>query len=113
LDLYFRDSRLQKACGTVKGCVIAWGPVNGKLVQRRLAELSAAVTLDQVYQLPQAGLHPLRQNRKGQFAVTVKQPYRLIFIPLNDPLPRLGNGDVDPSKITAVKILEVVDYHEE
>lgn len=37
--------------------------------------------------------------------------YRLIFIPDHDPVPRLKDGGLDWSKVTAIKILGVEDTH--
>ena len=42
--------------------------------------------------------HPLTQNRKGQYAVDLVHPYRLVFE---------KNGD----EIQIANILEIVDYH--
>lgn len=42
--------------------------------------------------------HPLSNNRKGQFAVDIVHPYRLVF-------EKHGN------EIQIAHIMEVVDYH--
>jgi proteic killer suppression protein len=57
-------------------------------------------------------LHPLKGIRKGQLSVDLDHPYRLLFEPASDPVPQLDGGGIDPSKITAVKILEIADTHE-
>ncbi len=61
--------------------------------------------------LPQARCHELLGNRKGELAVDLKHPYRLIFEPANDPIPRKPDGGLDWTQVTAINILEVVDYH--
>jgi hypothetical protein len=33
------------------------------------------------------------------------QPYRLLFIPANDPLPRVADGGIDQSLVTEIEIL--------
>jgi hypothetical protein len=38
-------------------------------------------------------------------------PYRLIFIPANDPIPRLDDDGLDWSKVTEVEIVEIADPH--
>jgi hypothetical protein len=38
-------------------------------------------------------------------------PYRLIFIPADDPIPTKDDGGLDWSKVTAVEILEIADTH--
>ena len=39
-------------------------------------------------------------------------PYRLIFIPHHKPAPKLDDGGLNWSKITAIKILGIEDTHE-
>jgi len=46
------------------------------------------------------------------FSVDLKQPYRLIFEPTHDPLPRKDDGSLEWSKVTSIKILEVTNTHE-
>jgi proteic killer suppression protein len=53
----------------------------------------------------------LKENRKGQFSLRLDGRYRLIFIPNHDPLPTKPDGGLDWKRITAVKIIEVKDYH--
>ena len=43
--------------------------------------------------------HELSGNRKGQFAVDLKHPQRLIFEPNHNPLPRRADGGLDLKKI--------------
>ncbi|MCS0494340.1 hypothetical protein NVS89_04465 [Ancylobacter sp. MQZ15Z-1] len=58
--------------------------------------------------------HPLKHgSRKGQYAVTLKANWRLVFRPDHDPLPTLASGELDLSKVTVIHLIEVVDYHEE
>jgi len=54
----------------------------------------------------------LKANRKGQWAIDVEHPYRLIFDPANDPLPYVKEDILDLSQITAIRLLEIEDYHD-
>ena len=76
-----------------------------------MAELSAADTLAVVGKLPAARLHALKGDRKGQYAVDVKHPFRLIFEPTHDPIPTKDDGGVDLEKVTRIRVLTVEDYH--
>ena len=60
-----------------------------------LAALEAATTLDDLSPLKSVGLHRLRGDRKGQWAMTVNGPWRICF--------RFKNGDAYD--------VEIVDYH--
>ena len=39
----------------------------------------------------------------GQFSVDIEHPYRLLFIPANDPVPRNENGGIDREKVTEIE----------
>jgi len=74
-----------------------------KVIQR-INELIAASSLFDILMIPNARLHPLKQNRKGQLAINIDHPYRMILEP--------ANGDIQNYKtITKVIIIEFVDYH--
>ena len=60
-----------------------------------LAVLHAAGRLDHISPLKSVGLHPLKGNRKGQWAITVNGPWRICF--------RFKDGDAYD--------VEIVDYH--
>lgn len=62
---------------------------------RRLAELNAISRLDEISALKSIGLHPLKGDRKGQWAVTINGPWRICF--------RFREGNAYD--------VEVVDYH--
>ena len=78
---------------------------------RRLDEIRDSDNLAVLMKLPGARCHPLREDRSGQFSVDLDHPYRLIFVPANDPLPRLADGGLDLTQVTAVLILERTDTH--
>ena len=81
---------------------------------RRLAELAAAATLADVLLLPGARCHKLTADLarpRGRFAVSLRQPYRLVFEVANDPVPTTADGGVDAGQVTSVEIIEVINYH--
>ena len=55
--------------------------------------------------------HQLEHDKEGQFAIRLTESDRLIFEPDHDPLPFLDEGGVDISRVTAIVIIEVVNYH--
>lgn len=55
--------------------------------------------------------HQLRADRAGEFALDLWGPYRLIFVPDHDPIPRLSDGGIDRAQVTRILIKEVDDYH--
>lgn len=86
----------------------AFGNLCGPL-QKRLTEIEAADTLAD---LPaHARCHPLVGARAGQYGLKLTENKRLVIVPNHDPIPATADGGVDPTKITRVQIIEVVDYH--
>lgn len=75
-----------------------------------MKQLQAADTLADMRLLP-GRCHELRGDRAGELAVSLDGPYRLIFQPANDPIPTLPDGGLDWSQVTAICIIEVVNYH--
>ena len=69
-----------------------------KKISQRIDEITAADTVEMMIQSHIGRCHPLTQNSKGQYAVDLVHPYRLIFE---------KNGD----EIQIANILEIVDYH--
>ena len=55
--------------------------------------------------------HELKGNREGKLAVNLGHPYRLIFEPANNPIPRKPDGGLDWTGVTAIRVLTVEDYH--
>ena len=65
------------------------------MAERRLALLDEVERLNELSQLKSMGLHKLKGDRKGQWAITINGPWRLCF--------RFANGHAFD--------VEIVDYH--
>lgn len=78
------------------------------LLRKRLDDLSAADSLETMRYLP-GRCHELKGDRAGQFAVDLEHPKRLVFEPLD--ASRRADGGIDWSSITAIEIVEIIDYH--
>ena len=112
MRVYFHSKKLQKAMATPKAMASKWGDKIARKLSTRLAELTAADHLADIERTSPARCHELTANRKGQLSVDLAHPYRLIFIPADDPIPRKLDGGLDWSQVSAVEILEVADTHE-
>lgn len=84
---------------------------NAKAIAMRMGVLRTAPNLMAVPETKPERRHELKGRRKNQFAVELKNGFRLVFVPANDPIPRLANGGIDLASVTAIEIIEVVDYH--
>ena len=78
---------------------------------KRPAVLHGATTLAEVPATPPEGCHPLSGKRRGQFAVDVDHPCRLVFKPGVEPVPVRDDGGIDIERIVAIKIPQTVDCH--
>ncbi|MCH8273824.1 MAG: killer suppression protein [Armatimonadetes bacterium] len=112
MRISFRSTRLENDCNDSTRLVRRYGPEQARLIRRRLDELEAAPNLAEMRNLPQARCHELAHDRKGQLAVDLRHPKRLVFEPGHDPVPRKPDGGVDWNQITAIRVLEIVDYHD-
>ncbi|MCB1501770.1 MAG: type II toxin-antitoxin system RelE/ParE family toxin [Bauldia sp.] len=70
--------------------------MNVALAYQRLSELNAAPSLSAMSPLKSVGLHKLKGDRKGYWAIRVNGPWRIVF--------RFEDGDAHD--------VEIVDYHE-
>jgi plasmid maintenance system killer protein len=111
VDILFQDQKLAKVCNNDSLLIRKYGPVCAKFIRRRLDECRAAENLEILRSLPQARCHELKGNRGGTLAVDLAHPYRLIFEPANNPIPRKSDGGLDWTRVTEIRVLTVEDYH--
>lgn len=77
----------------------------------RLAVLKNAHTLSEVPTTRPERRHQLKGKRNKQYVVDLKHPYRLVFKPNHEPIPLREDGGIDTESVTAITIIDVVDYH--
>ena len=111
MDIAFKTAKLAKTFNCAKQLSKAYGDENARLIMRRMMVLANAPTLADVPHHPPERRHELVGSRKGQFAVDVKHPRRIVFEPAHDPVPRKDDGGIDLPQITSIRILSVEDYH--
>jgi proteic killer suppression protein len=111
MEVSFATKKLQKQCNSAKTMKAEWGTDTARRLQRRLTEMEGAASLADLRHLPQADCHKLTGDRKGQLAVSLAHPHRLLFVPNHDPVPRKADGGLDWQSVTRVEILGVCDYH--
>lgn len=111
MDIFFKNNKLAKIMNEEANLRKEYGAKNGREIRLRLAVLAAASSLADVPRVPPDRCHPLSGKYKDCFAVDGHHPHRIVFTPAHDPLPRKPDGGLDLQKITAITILEVVDYH--
>lgn len=110
IEISWANRRLEKSCSDDGQGTRRWGTEQWKVLKVRLASLRAAPTLADMRGVP-GNCHALSTDRAGEFAVDLRGPYRLIFEPDHDPVPRLEDGGIDTAQVTDIRIKEVDDYH--
>lgn len=111
MEILFRTRSLQKVLNSEAELVRERGVENGRLIMLRLSVLAAANSLADVPRERPTRCHQLEGKKKGQFAVDLKHPFRLVFVPATEPLPLREDGGLDLARITSVCILGIEDYH--
>jgi plasmid maintenance system killer protein len=115
LDISFKSKKLEKEFNEEKSLNKIHGAKRAKKIRIRMAEFRSATSLMDFWP-PKSGpgrCHELTQGkRKEQLSVDLDHPYRLIFIPDHDPIPKREDGSLDWSQVTAINILGVENTHE-
>lgn len=98
MDITYKSKRLERVCTDARAAERAYGPEMAEKIHRRIDQISAADTVEMMIEFHIGRCHPLSHNRKGQYAMDLVQPYRLVF-------------EKDGDEIQIANILEIIDYH--
>lgn len=107
----FQNKRLERLFNSETALQKKHGKRQARTIMMRLAVLKNARTLADVPTSRPERRHLLKGKRKMQYAVDLVHPFRLIFTPNHNPIPRLDDEGIDLERVTAIKIVEVIDYH--
>ena len=112
MDITFSDRRLEELANNDRKRLKVYGKLRANKIRERLMQLKAASNLEEVRHLP-GNFHELMNDRKGQWACDLDQPYRLVFTPHNESIPINPHGQYIWMEIIGIEILEIVNYHKE
>ena len=104
------NNRLKKICRSEKDAKKEFGDVGARILMRRLTQLSDVANMEQLRDQP-GHWHELTGDRWGQFAANLEGGNRLVVEPDHEPIPQKTDGGLDWSNITAVIVVEIIDYH--
>jgi proteic killer suppression protein len=110
MHIIFQSKKLSKLCNNDKDLKRRYEKM-AKKIRNSLDDLAAATTLSEFRTLPQYRPHELTENRKGQLAIDLLHPYRLIFEPADDPPAKKADGGIDWNNVKSILIIEITDYH--
>ncbi len=111
MNVDFARQKLEKTFNSQTALNRTFGDRMARTVAMRMAVLRNARTLGKVPVTNPDRRHQLEGNRAGQYAVDLVHPKRLVFEPNHNPMPRKEDGGIDTDQVTAITIIEVVDYH--
>jgi proteic killer suppression protein len=114
MDIGFRTRKLEKEFCEERKVQAVHGARRARLIARRLQALRAAAHLG-VFWPPYSGperCHELTGDRAGELSMDLDHPYRLIFVPKCNPLPKRPEGGLDWFQVVAIEILGVEDTHD-
>ena len=109
--ILFKNSKFQNECNNLKLLKQRQGDGRAKKIRQRLDELNAASNLEMMKNLP-GRCHELKGDRNGQLSLDLDHPWRLIFVPADDPPSQKGDGGIDWKNVRIIKILGIEDTHE-
>jgi plasmid maintenance system killer protein len=111
VDIFFQNGKLARVFNSDSELKQKYGE-RAKFLRSRIYEMRDVGNLEELRSLPHARCHELKGDREGTLAVDAGHPYRLIFEPANDPIPRKIDGGLDWRNVTAIKLLGVENYHD-
>ena len=98
LDITYKNKKIRKVCTDANAAEKMYGRKMAEKIQQRIDQITAADSVEMLIEFHIGRCHPLKQNRKGQYAVDLVHPYRLVFEKKGD-------------EIQIAIVLEIVDYH--
>jgi len=110
MKISFSEKTLKKVVNNDRKLFAKYGQKRAKIIKKRLDAIAAAENLEELRNVP-GNFHELKEDRKGQWACNLDQPYRLIFVPHEEPIPTDEHGKYIWIEIKGVDVTEIVDYH--
>ena len=98
MQIQYKSNRIEKICTNAYEAEKRYGTEMAEKIHLRVDQISAAISVEMMIQYKIGRCHPLKGNRKNQYALDLVHPYRLVF-------EKMGN------EIQIANIMEIVDYH--
>jgi proteic killer suppression protein len=111
VDILFASKNCRELCHDDALATRTIGPLSARKLRTRLDDLAALSNLAHARKL--AGrFHALTGDRNGQFALDLQGGCRLVVEPAGNPLPTLQDGSLDLSRVTAIRVVFIGNYHD-
>ena len=114
MEIFATDKKLRAALEDEAVCKQRFGVAMSKKLRVRLAALGAAESLATFWP-PNSGperCHELKGNLAGTFSIDLKQPYRMLFTPMEETAPQDRSNEQERwASITALEVIGIGDTH--
>ncbi|HOX32829.1 MAG TPA: hypothetical protein PLB91_10880 [Spirochaetales bacterium] len=110
MRIWFKSRKLERTFGSEAELRRAYGGERARKIRMRMMVLKSTPRLADVPTIPPDRCHQLKGDRRGEFAVDIAQPFRIVFEPKETGTKGKG-GAIDLSEVTEIVILGVEDYH--
>lgn len=98
MQVNYRNRQIEKICTNASDATKKYGKRTAGLIHQRVDEIDAADSVEMLVKFGIGRCHQLVGDRKGQFAMDLAHPLRLVFEVIRD-------------EIQIAEIQEIVDYH--
>lgn len=98
MQVNYKNRQIEKICTNASAATKKYGRRTAGLIHQRVDEIYAADSVEMLVQYRIGRCHQLVGDRKGQFAMDLEHPLRLVFEVIRD-------------EIQIAEIQEIVNYH--
>ena len=98
MQITYKTKKIEKVCTDSSFAEKKYGSDMANKIDQRIGEITASDTVEFMMRFRIGRCHKLHNNRKGQYAVDLVHPYRLVF-------------EINGNEIQIANIMEIVDYH--
>jgi hypothetical protein len=103
LDFSFENKDLRKLCEDEQAAIEKYGMEISMKLQGRIADITAATTVNDLL----AGNPALLDKESNNYKVDLSINHLLVFCSANTKVPQQSDGSINWEKVTRIKILEI------
>ncbi len=98
MKIEFKTNKLRRECTEFKVANRVYGELMAAKIKQRIREIDSVDTVEELVEYSLGRCHPLKGERRGEYAMDLIHPYRLIFKRIQDT-------------IQIARITSIEDYH--
>lgn len=98
MEIRYANKKIDAVCTDAAAAKKAYNKNMAEQIQKRIDQIKAASSVEELIQYRIGKCHMLKGNREGQYAMHLTEPWRLVFT-------------VDKDTVQIACIREIVDYH--